>query len=67
MRLCSKASPQPLKGLNDSMACEQFDGATIRADVLDTIQESRHRGLNDAIDEYYNDEILEKTIMQIGR
>ena len=49
------------------MACRQSDGATIQADVLDTIQEVRHRKPDDAMDEYYNNEMLEKAMMQIGR
>ena len=49
------------------MACRQSDGATIQADVLNTIQKFRHWGPNDAIDECYDDEMSEKATMQIGR
>ena len=30
------------QGLDDSIVCGQSDGATIRVDVLNTIQRSRH-------------------------
>ena len=55
------------QGLDESMACGRSDGATIQADFFNTIQESRHRGPDDAMDEYYDDEVLEKATMQIGR
>ena len=37
------------QGLNNSMACGRSDGATIRADILDTIQKFRHRGPDDTM------------------
>ena len=55
------------QGLDESMAYGRSNGATIQADVLDTIQESCHQGPNDAIDKCYNDKVSEKVIMQIKR
>ena len=48
------------QSLDDSMACRQSDGTTIRADVLNTIQGSQHWRPDDAIDECYNDKMSEK-------
>ena len=62
--------PATTQGLDDSMACGRSDGATIRADVLDTIRpevSASARRLDDAMDECYNDEMSEKATMQIGR
>ena len=50
--------------------CGRFDGATIRADVLDTIRpevSASARRLDDVIDECYDNEMSEKATMQIGR
>ena len=55
------------QGLDDSMACGRSDGATIRADVLDT---TRGLGLGSTTWWYngcYDDEMSEKATMQIGR
>ena len=52
------------------MACRQSDGATIQANVLDTIQpevSALARRLDVAIDEYYNNEMSKKATMQIER
>ena len=52
------------------MAWGRFNGATIEADVLDTIQpevSASARRLDVAMDKCYNDEMLEKAMMQIGR
>ena len=46
------------------MACKQSDDATIPADVFDTIQPKvpiLAWQLDDAIDDCYNNELLEKT------
>ena len=53
--------------LDESMAYGRSDGATTQANVLDTIQESWHWGLDDAMDEYYDDEVSDKATMQIER
>ena len=55
------------QGLDESMACGRSNGVTIQADVLDMIQESWHRRPDNAIDECYDDEVLEKATMQIRR
>ena len=55
------------EGLNDSMACGWSNGATIRADVLDAIQPevfASAQQLNDAINECYNDKLLEKATIR---
>ena len=52
------------------MACGQFDGATIQADVLNIMQSKvlvLAWQLDNAIDKYYNEKMLEKTTMQIER
>ena len=52
------------------MACRQSNSATIWADVLDTIQPEVFAlawQIDDAIDECYNNKMLEKAIMQIRR
>ena len=64
-------SPQGLtattQGLDDLMACGRPDGATIRAEFLDTEVPASARRLDDAMDECYNNEMSEKATMQIGR
>ena len=52
------------------MAWGRSDGATIQADVLDTIRlevSTSARQLDVAMDECYNDKMSEKAIMQIER
>ena len=52
------------------MACKQSNGVTIQADVFDTIQPkvfALARQIDDAINESYNNKILEKTTMQIRK
>ena len=55
------------QGFDESMAYGQSNGATIQVDVLNTIQKSWHWRPDDAMDECYNDEVLDKVIMQIER
>ena len=58
------------QGFDNFIPYGQSNGITIQANVLDTIQSkvfTSVRQFDDAIDEYYNDKMLEKTIMQIRK
>ena len=49
------------------MACRQFDDATIQAKFFDTKILAFVQKLDNRMDKYYNNKLLEKTIIQIEK